>query len=136
MDFGEPRTGLKYILTDQKQTFDPVGSTCRTPRTASTCDYNNWGWTTMEKRMNGGGKAGSCDGGGGGSLVKQVRREGEQSNKAVTAAVMGYNNCSWSALKYAKDYALHTEQNVVHNLEFSILNCAQYRQSQSLQRKL
>jgi hypothetical protein len=94
MDFGEPRTGLKYILTDQKQTFDPVGSTCRTPRTASTCDYNNWGWTTMEKRMNGGGKAGSCDGGGGGSLVKQVRREGEQSNKAVTAAVMGYNNCS------------------------------------------
>ena len=90
----------------------------------------------MEKWMNGGGKAGSCDGGGGGSLVKQVRREGEQSNKAVTAAVMGYNNCSWSALKYAKDYALHTEQNVVHNLEFSILNCAQYQQSQSLQWKL
>jgi hypothetical protein len=60
----------------------------------STCNYNNWGWTTTEKQMNGGGKAGGCDGGGGGSLVKQVRREGEQSNEAVTAAVMGYNNCS------------------------------------------
>jgi hypothetical protein len=39
--------------------------------------------------MNGGGKAGGCDGGGGGSLVKQVRREGEQSNEAVTAARNG-----------------------------------------------